>query len=159
MASGSTYGHVSIGPFLSITSNAGSFVFPATAFTIGTLNLIAPTQVFFSASTLTVTNAVNWTGTSGTNSISIANAAFAGGAVGSVALAAGSTMAYAAINAIAFTGSPIAINSLNLGQNTGITITGPGSGGGACILGGWLLWRDMPEHLNDDFPAWLGKTA
>ncbi len=32
-------------------------------------------------------------------------------------------------------------------------------GGGGCILGGWLLWRDLPQHLNDNFPAWLEKTA
>lgn len=52
-------------------------------------------------------------------------------------------------------GSLTTTSSLNLGNNTGITF----GSGAACILGGWLLWRDMPEHLNDNFPAWLEKAA
>ncbi len=50
-------------------------------------------------------------------------------------------------------------SSFNAGQNAGCTVTAPSAGGGACILGGWLLWRDMPGHLNDNYPAWLEKAA
>lgn len=47
------------------------------------------------------------------------------------------------------------------GGTIGCNITPPSGGGGttACILGGWLLWRDMPGHLNDNYPAWLDKAG
>lgn len=42
----------------------------------------------------------------------------------------------------------------------GCTISNPSAGTtSACILGGWLLWRDMPGNLNDNFPAWLEKAG
>ncbi len=70
------------------------------------------------------------------------------------------SLSWVGIHSLTFTGSPAATSSFNLGAVTGITITGPVAGGGiGCILGGWLLWRDMPEHLNDNFPAWLDKAA
>ncbi len=75
---------------------------------------------------------------------------------------ASTTMQWIGIKFIDFTGSgstPVANNSFNYGGNTNVTINGPITGGGACIIGGWLLWRDMPEHLNDNFPAWLEKSA
>jgi hypothetical protein len=56
-----------------------------------------------------------------------------------------------------WTGAPVATSFFDQGQNTGITINGITSGG--CILGGWLLWRDFHQDLNDNFPAWLDKAA
>lgn len=58
-------------------------------------------------------------------------------------------------------GGPFAFtNSLNGGSDPLCNITPPTVGTtSACILGGWLLWRDMPEHINDNFPAWLDKAA
>lgn len=51
-------------------------------------------------------------------------------------------------------------NSFQGGNTTGCTINAPAGGGTtACILGGWLLWRDMPGRLNDNYPAWLDKAA
>lgn len=55
--------------------------------------------------------------------------------------------------------SMIFANSLSGGENTLCTFSAPSLGAGACILGGWLLWRDMPGNLNDNFPAWLDKAA
>lgn len=54
-------------------------------------------------------------------------------------------------------------NSLDAGGIAGgttCTVTPPNvAATSACILGGWLLWRDIPEHINDNFPAWLEKAA
>lgn len=55
-----------------------------------------------------------------------------------------------------------ATNSFDLGRVTGMAITAPVSfvgGSTACILGGWLLWRDLPQHINDNYPAWIDKAA
>ncbi len=69
------------------------------------------------------------------------------------------SMAWAAIRDLTFTVNTngIANNSFNAGNVIGLTVNAPG--GGSCIIGGWLLWRDMPEHLNDNFPAWLEKVG
>ncbi len=153
------WGHVTVASFLTPGSTEGTLVFPGTNFTIGTLSINAPNKVIFTnGGTITVTNPVTWAGTSGTSSINISNSTDGiAGTAGSVALAAGSTMNWATFNTMTFTGSPVASNSFNLGRNTGITINPPGGGG--CIIGGWLLWRDMPENINDNFPAWLEKAA
>ncbi len=66
-------------------------------------------------------------------------------------------LSWTAIRGVIFTGGASfkATNSFNLGLNSGIDF----GGGNGCILGGWLLWRDMPEHINDNFPAWIEKAA
>ncbi len=157
-ANGLAFGHITILGFVSNPA-AGIFTFPNNTFTIGTLDIIAPNLVSFpvTPAVLTITNPINWTGT-GTNPLRLGafNATSANNQ--SVTLTNGGTISFASIYNVAFTGSPTATNSMDQGLNTGITITGF-TGGGACILGGWLLWRDMPEHLNDNFPAWLEKTV
>ncbi len=51
-------------------------------------------------------------------------------------------------------------SSIGLGALGFCTVTAPTSGSsGGCILGGWLLWRDLPGNLNDNYPAWLEKAA
>lgn len=49
-----------------------------------------------------------------------------------------------------------ATNSMNFLNTSGITFPG---GGGGCILGGWLLWRDFPQHINDNYPAWIDQAV
>ncbi len=108
-----------------------------------------------SGSVVTVTNPVTWVGTS-TNPIMMST--ISSGATHTWALASGSTMNWMAIRGmIASSGTPVASNSFNLGDNTNITFSA--GGGVACILGGWLLWRDLPGNLNDNYPAWLEKAA
>jgi hypothetical protein len=48
-----------------------------------------------------------------------------------ITAAAGSAAQWCAVRDISFSGSPLATDSLDLGNNSGITITPPGSGGGA----------------------------
>ncbi len=106
----------------------------------------------------TVTSSVNWTGTS-TAQIGITTTG--NSTSSSWVFPASQTLAYVALRGLNVTsGAPVANNSLDLKNNTGITINPPAaSAGGGCILGGWLLWRDLPEHINDNFPAWLEKAA
>lgn len=101
--------------------------------TIATLNITGLENVVISSgTTLTATN-LNITGTS------TAPVAFFSTAVGTAANVAvtTATMTWVAFRTLAFTGSPVASNSLNLGGNSGITITAP-SGGTAqpVIIGG-----------------------
>ncbi len=104
---------------------------------------------------ITVTNAVAWAGTS-TNPIMLST--ISSNAVHQWLFAPGSTMNWMSFRGVtATTGAPVATNSFDLANNTNITF-GTGAGGG-CLLGGWLLWRDMPGNLNDNFPAWLEKVA
>lgn len=78
------------------------------------------------------------------------------------------TYTWTAFRDIAFSGGATfnATSSFDLGNNTGINFGGSGS----CIIGGWLLWRDLPsydqlpevfdhEPANDNSPAFLGKTG
>ena len=155
-ANGTVYGHVTINGFLS-NAQAGIFTFPNNTFTIGTLDILGPNLIAFplSPTALTITNPVHW---AATGSAPIRLGPFSPTTKGLVNLTGGGTMSFATIYNMGWTGAPTATNSMDQGLNSGITITGPGSGGG-CILGGWLLWRDFKQDLNDNFPAWLDKAA
>ncbi len=84
---------------------------------------------------------------------------------GFISVASGTqTLTWIGVDGVTFSGGAtfVANNSFNLGPNSGITINAPAGafgGGGGCILGGWLLWRDLPNNVNDNFPAWLDKAA
>lgn len=107
------------------------------ACTIATLNLTPPVHVRGAPGVShTVTNAINWAGTAynsviqiGTSSTTGVNAQFP--------LTGGGTMAWATFRSVTFTGSPVASNSFDLGDNSGITINGPsgGGGGGQRVIG------------------------
>jgi len=154
-ANGTVYGHVTINGFLS-NALAGIFTFPNNTFTIGTLDIVGPNLVSFplSPAVLTITNPVHWTAT---GSAPIRLGPFSPTTQGRVTLSGG-TMSFATIYNTGWTGAPTATNSMDQGLNSGITITGPGSGG-ACILGGWLLWRDITPDQHNNLPAWIDKAA
>jgi len=101
---------------------------------IGTLSFTAGEMYFaMSSSTITVTNAVNWAGTPGSSGLLII------GYTGSdtLSLTGGGTISWAQLRGLGFTGTaPIITNSFDFGGNSGVTITGPGSGGGGGIIGG-----------------------
>lgn len=104
-----------------------------TAVTFGTVILNAPLVLLFNSSiTYTITNPIAWTGTSA-NPFLIQSPNTLNNPI--VAVAGGSTINWAAIKALAFTGAPIASNSLDLRGNSGITINAPvvGGGGSRCI--------------------------
>ena len=102
------------------------------AATIATLNLTAP--LWFrpgNNTTITITNAFNWDGNFASNGFLI-NSTSIDGLAATISVASGApTIDGAAISTVAFTGGAAftATNSLNLGGNTGITITPPGGGG------------------------------
>ncbi len=105
------------------------------ASTLASLTITAPNYIQFPAgATTTITGAFTWTGTRGSE-IAIASDAIS--TTATAAAAANSTAAWASFRDMTFTGSPIANNSFDLGNNSGITINGPatfGSGGG--FIGG-----------------------
>ncbi len=156
--SGPVYNIVTINANTS-SATAGTFIFAQNSITIGTLNILPPVIVQFPSSPngLTITNAINWAGTP-TKSIRLESN---GGNQGIINLASGSVITYANLFNMSNTGVAMtATNSFNNGRvGTGFTVTGPSGGGGACILGGWLLWRDLPNHINDNYPAWLDKAS
>lgn len=106
-----------------------------TAVTIGTVNMTSPVAVYFTASiTYTITNAVTWAGSSSNSPIVLMPGP---GVTATLALAGSSTMTWAVIGGLTFTGSPTASNSLSMGGNSGITISGPSGGGGTTgVIGG-----------------------
>lgn len=145
VANNSTKGYVSI-------SGANTF----SSITVGSGNLLAPTNSI----TQTISGALTITGTSSAPSGLISTAV--AGNIATVSVGSASTIDWSGISAItkAGAGSITATNSLDMGRNTGVTITPPsGGGGGGRIIGGFLLERDLKPASNDNNPAWLEKAA
>lgn len=105
--------------------------------TIATMNVTGPVGVVLTNSaTVTVSNAFNWVGTSSNPIYFLTNNS---SATATLSVASGApTIAWASIHGIIFTGGATftATNSLDLGGNTGITISPPSVGGGGRIIGG-----------------------
>jgi len=126
--------------------------------TFANLTIVGPIYLRMTAGeTLTVTGNFTWTGA---KDQTIALQTTTLGSTATIVATGGGTMSYTSLRDIAFTtGAVTATNSMDGGNNSGVTINGLAASGGACILGGWLLYRDLPNHLNDNFPAWLEKAA
>lgn len=130
LGAGLLYSTISIAP-----DTAGYNVnFSSNNNTIGTFSLTAPINFGFGQNTVTISNPINWSGTSATNGA----IGVLGGATSTFGIAAGSVMSYCIVKQSAFTGAgtPIAAtNSIGLaGSNTGITFSLP-SGGGGFVIG------------------------
>ena len=109
----------------------------AGTFTVGTFTVTPGNlYIFLDAGNLTITNPIAWAGTPGSSGLQILS--FGQNPTAKLNLAAGSTISWAAIERIDFTGgsAPTVTNSFNIGASTGVTITGPGTGGGGGIIGG-----------------------
>jgi len=144
---------VTIGPL-----TGGGYILIDNGPTIGTLVASPPANIMIWVN-VNIINAINWTGTS-SNPINLF--AFDSGIAASLSLSTAGTMRYVNvrdINAGGGAGVLTLYNSFNMGNNTNMTFNTGGAGGGACILGGWLLWRDLPGHIGDNFPAWLEKEV
>ncbi len=133
MGSGLSYNIVTI----SANTSLGIFYLNGTTTTIATLNISAPNVVMTTnGATLTVTNAMTFTGTA-SNSIFLGSNSI--GAAATISSANNLTCAFCAIRDLTFSGggTGTATSSYNGGVVTGITITGPTSGGsGGGIIGG-----------------------
>jgi hypothetical protein len=107
--------------------------------TFANFNVTAPANIAFTLNTTTtITNAINWTGSSGSYIFLQGGT----GAQATISSANNGTITWAALSGIAFTGggSFAATNSFDLQNNSGVTITAPstGGGGGGHIIGGGL---------------------
>ena len=113
-------------------TNAAVFAISAGP-TIATLQFTAPVNARFdSAAPTTVSNAFTWTGTSTNQNYIFSNS---DNTSASVSAASGSTIQWAGIRRMTFTGNTVlAPNSIDLHSNSGVTITAPT--GGARIIGG-----------------------
>lgn len=140
---------------MNANSNKGSFTVNAGA--ISTLTVNGFNRLIFGQASLSIGT---WTMTgTGTNPVSVTGCCENGNTI--VTMTNISTSTWVGMRGISCAGTGAASpfnNSLNEGTN-GCTVSAPNAGTSACILGGWLLWRDMPEHINDNFPAWLEKAA
>jgi len=155
---GPVYNTVTVNPYLS-SATAGVLIFATSSnFTITTLNVIAPNyvQLPFSPAALTVTNALHWIG-SAANPIRLESS---GGNQGLINVNSASTITYGNFFNVFSTGTITATNSFSDGRvSGGFVVTGPSGGGGACILGGWLLWRDITPDQHNNLPAFLDQAA
>lgn len=137
------FGGKTIGGTVSIASSAFPMLFndqPLTT-TIATLNITAPRAIGIGLGNgLTITNAVNWSGSAFNSVISIYPFQVNSNTTRpALSIAGSSTLTWLSITGINFTGtSNTATNSFDGGGNTGsITITGPSGGGsGGKIIGG-----------------------
>ncbi len=109
---------------VNISANTSGGVFNlAQACTIANLNVTAPNAIIVTSGiTITTSNAFTWTGSS-SGQIKLASAT--NGTAATIAAAASSTMSWAGLSDMTFTGSPTATSSFDLGHNSGITITPP----------------------------------
>lgn len=113
------------------SSGAGRFQVNSNnaAQTLKSLTITAPNYIEFPpAGTTTITDAFNWAGSS---SSQIAICSMTTTSSATVAATAGSVASWCSFRDMTFTGSPVASNSFNLGNNSGITINAPSGGGGA----------------------------
>jgi hypothetical protein len=117
---------------VTVAASSGGGVFRVNAqsvadLTLASLSITAPNYLEFPSSSLTtITAAVHWVGSA---SQPIGLAVFSPESTGNVSLAALSTMTWCSFRDLTFTGSPTATDSFNLGNNSGITISGPGDTG------------------------------
>lgn len=156
---GKTYSSVTI------SSSAAGALGPSFAFgslTAATLNLTAPVRVSLSGgSTVTLTNAFNWNGSSATNLV-IFEMNSNGASTVTISIASGTaTATWAVFEGITCSGGATFSATSSFGYNTsGITITGPSGGGSSGrIIGGSLLKRDLDPASNDNSPAWVDVAA
>lgn len=121
-------------------AGGGSLIISGTN-TFATLNINGPNNVVFpSGATTTITNAINWAGTS---SAPIGVSSSTETTRATISTASGSpTMAWAGLHLMTGAGGATftATNSLDLGANTGITITPPN----APVGRGLILQRGTP---------------
>lgn len=123
-----------------------------TTFSVAAGNTIS----FTSGTTQTITNAINFVGTS-TSPITLMSSSLS--AAATLNTASGSTVTWGALRRMTFTGTaPTVTNSLDLGNNTGVTISPPSGGsGGGRIIGGSLAPDKLPANDNLVCEGFVGR--
>jgi hypothetical protein len=120
---------------VTVAANASYGQTSFSSFTVGTLNIVAPNYVAFpSGATVTVTT-LSFTGSSSAQSLVVAGT---NGTKASISQASGTpTLSWLALREINFTGGATftATQSFDLGDNAGVTITAPSSGGSVGVIG------------------------
>ncbi len=120
---GLTYGTVTVA---ASAAAAGRLVITGSSSTIGSLSVTAPNWILL-PTTMTITAmALN-----GTSSSQILVQPSSVGNGSTVATGGGSIGSWSGLLSVTFTGSPTLANGFDFGNNSGITITAPSSGGGS----------------------------
>lgn len=105
--------------------------------TFASIALTAPMRwVITGGTTLTITTAFTWAGTTSSNTLLIEDNEGQFNNVATISVATGSpSISWATLRSITFTGGATftATNSFNAGGVSGITVTGPSGGGSRCI--------------------------
>ncbi len=154
-----THGSFTFGPSANNIASYYNLLNASAGPTITSLNIQAPNLVIWPTSAITViTNTVNWLGSFNAG-IAFSNVTLGIGT--SINVPIGSTGAYMSFRETSFVtsgGNHLTCTNCVNSSVDNVTFVSGGSTT-ACILGGWLLWRDLPEHLNDNYPAWLEKAG
>lgn len=123
-----TWGNLTFGA----ASGAINYRILGSSLTFNSITVTAPNLVRFGASTTSTVATFTASGNSG-NEIGLLSDTI--GTTATLALTT-ATITRAAIRDLDFTGSPSATSSFDLGNNSGIVITGPPTGGSGGIIGG-----------------------
>lgn len=135
---------------INANSSIGTLLFVGGPINFTNLTINAPNYIDFNGGGQFNITTLNVNGTAITNNIGLFFPQFQ---VSSTVVATYAWLRGGVCNTVTFA------SSVNGGLNSGCLTTAPAGSTTACILGGWLLWRDMPGNLNDNFPAWLDKAA
>lgn len=133
-------GSATIGRLNVAGSLGGMLVFNTTGSArINTLDVTAPNTIFFTASnTLTITNALNWTGTPSNNILlGVSESSSPGGTATITFSSSGNTMSWGTVQDIIASGNSLTCNNCITGRNnTNVTINNPAASGGGFLFGG-----------------------
>jgi hypothetical protein len=132
LGAGQSYNVVNVGP----TTTGGAIQFTSSTTTIKTFGVTAPSNVaFLGGGTTTITDAVNWAGTS-SNPI-LVSTTNSGGAQATIHLSAAGTATWVSFNRVVLTTNTLtATNCVNFGASGTLSCAAPSAGGGFIIGGG-----------------------
>lgn len=151
-----TYGTVK---FDALTTNGGADSFNTNSGTvIGQLTINGPRRIGF-GTTFTATN-MTITGVNG-GIVQLSGSAGGTGAAVTITATNAPTATWVAFGNVTFATSAMnATNCFDMKGNNFNTggCTAPSTGGGASVIGGWLLKRDLDPD-NDNIPAWIDVAA
>ncbi len=127
--------------------------------TYSTVTINGPNSYSLANLITVTTTTLAVTGTSGSEVLLVSDLP---GHTSTISVASGTqTLNWVGIRGIHFSGGATfsATNGFDMGLNSGISFPASSGGGGGCILGGWLLERDIEPAAKCNFPAFSGREG